>query len=1039
VTAADEVTVADAQAIAAEAIAAEAIAEEATSEEAAESEPRVTISLVTFNGSRWMPGCIASVVAQTFDDFELLVLDNASSDDTVAKIEEVGDSRVAIERSTENLGYAAGHNRNIEKARGEFVLLLNQDVELDPEFIASVIPHFDADQGVGSVQARIRRLDGPGLRTDQLDTIGLAMNRDRRVISRGQGATDGAKYAETGIVFGVDGPAPVYRLSALFDAQEPSAGGGWEVLDEAFFMYKEDVDLAWRLHRLGWKTVYEPAALAWHGRGSGGPGAITMLEIARTNWQIARWVKTISWRNQRLMQAKNDRALDYLRDLPWIARRELLSWAFILVADPLRMAALPGLVRALPDTLRKRRFLARRFRGRARGHADTNELFDATWYGERYPELRDAGLATYEHYRLRGIDEGCDPNPLFDTDWYLEHNADVRDAGANPLEHYLEFGGFEGRDPHPLFKSDWYLVRYPDVAQGGVNPLLHYLRYGVREGRLTNPTGDARALLDGWSLPGRSLVELAWDRGSRTSRRLSAGSPARARLDEVFLRAWDRVRALTVEAVPAGARLAVITDGDDRLLDLPGLDAQPFPPPLPDLAPVGVRSATGGIASLEAARATGTEFLVVPLSSSSPRSYPRFERHLARYPRVVNDDAGAVYDLRSHDPAVAAAQQGVVLEVVDRFRRTTGREPTILDWSGWADEQQAGAVIELNLFAPPDPAADRLPYTAKSIDLVLVRDGSEREAEGRRVARAAVVCVPQASGGGGRRGSADWLSSQSDRLPGATVIIPTYNRLSLVRACLTALVEHTEPELDLQIVVIDDASSDGSTAELREVVRAIPRAILIENETNLGFVGAVNRAAEAATGDVLVLLNNDTVPLPGWLTPLLRTLRDHEDVGVVGGRLVYPDGRLQEAGGIVFSDASGANFGSGRLDPDAPEFTYVRDVDYVSGALLATRRALFEELGGLDRIWGFGYYDDSDYSFKLRERGLRTVFQPDSVVVHIEGGTAGTDTSTGPKESQVRNRSVFVERWAMALHEQPYPPETGWFGDRARPVDEAQP
>src|SRR4051794_11516834 len=454
------------------------------------------------------------------------------------------------------------------------------------------------------------------------------MNRDRRVISRGQTEADGPKYSQPGPVFGVDGAAPVYRREALLDARVPDGNGGWEFLDESFFMYKEDVDLAWRLHRLGWKTLYEPAALAWHARGAGAPGAVTMLEIARSNWQIPRWIKTISWRNQRLMQAKNDQAMAYLRDLPWIARRELLSWAFILVADPRRIAAVPGLVRALPLTLAKRRYLVRRFRERARGDADWNPLFDAAWYGERYPELRAAGLATYEHYRLRGIDEGRDPNPLFDTDWYLEHNPDVRDADANPLEHYLEYGGFEGRDPHPQFKSQWYLLRYPEVAQHGMNPLLHYLRHGAREGRMTHPAGDATEQLGGWSLPARSPIEAVLTRARRVSRRRADRGRARFRTDPVYRSAWTRLRAAALAALPPGARVGVVSEGDDRLLDLPGLNAEPFPTPLAPPAPPGIRSGTGGIASLEAARAAGLEFLVVPLSSRNAHAYPRFQRYL---------------------------------------------------------------------------------------------------------------------------------------------------------------------------------------------------------------------------------------------------------------------------------------------------------------------------------------------------------------------------------------------------------------------------
>ena len=167
------------------------------------------------------------------------------------------------------------------------------------------------------------------------------MGRDRRAISRAQGLPDGPEHQRAGAIWGADGPVPAYRLSALREAALRRPDGSVEVLDEDFFLYKEDVDLAWRLRRLGWQAWYAPEALGWHGRGSGGTGATTMLDIARTNRGVSSRVRRLSWRNQRLMQIKNEETLDYLRDLPWIWRREVLSLLFILANDPRDLAADP--------------------------------------------------------------------------------------------------------------------------------------------------------------------------------------------------------------------------------------------------------------------------------------------------------------------------------------------------------------------------------------------------------------------------------------------------------------------------------------------------------------------------------------------------------------------------------------------------------------------------------------------------------------------------------------------------------------------------
>jgi GT2 family glycosyltransferase len=323
--------------------------------------PAVSVTLVTYHGERWLETCIGSVLAQSEPSWELLVLDNASGDGTWDALAgwAARDARIRVERSEENLGFAGGQDRLLRGARGDVVLLLNQDAALAPGYLAAVLGVFRARPDVGSVQGRMRRLGPDGERLLELDTTGLVMLRDRRAVSRGQGSVDGPEHGLAGSVWGVDGPAPAYRMAALREARLPRRGGGWEILDTDFFLYKEDVDLAWRLRRLGWEAWYEPAALGWHGRGTGGTGATGWLDIARTNWSIGRRAKILSWRNQRLMQVKNETVAGYLRDLPWILRREVLSLGFIVVFDPKRLVAIPMLLRDLPSAMRKRIALGR--------------------------------------------------------------------------------------------------------------------------------------------------------------------------------------------------------------------------------------------------------------------------------------------------------------------------------------------------------------------------------------------------------------------------------------------------------------------------------------------------------------------------------------------------------------------------------------------------------------------------------------------------------------------------------------------------------
>ena len=195
---------------------------------------------------------------------------------------------------------------------------------------------------------------------------------------------------------------------------------------------------------------------------------------------------------------------------------------------------------------------------------------------------------------------------------------------------------------------------------------------------------------------------------------------------------------------------------------------------------------------------------------------------------------------------------------------------------------------------------------------------------------------------------------------------------------------------------------------------------LIINPSNLGYLRSCNTAARVANGEFLLLLNNDTQVLPDWLDPLLLPFRSRSDVGAVGSKLLYPDGRLQEAGCIIWDDGSGWNFG--RLDsPDRPVYNYLREVDYCSAASLLVPRALFNAMGGFDERYAPAYCEDSDLAFRLRERGYKVLYQPRSQIVHFEGVSHGRSLSGGLKSCQVRNQQTFQERWLSVLSHQHLP------------------
>ena len=249
--------------------------------------------------------------------------------------------------------------------------------------------------------------------------------------------------------------------------------------------------------------------------------------------------------------------------------------------------------------------------------------------------------------------------------------------------------------------------------------------------------------------------------------------------------------------------------------------------------------------------------------------------------------------------------------------------------------------------------------------------------------------------------------------PKVSIIIPVYNQIHYTYACLVSILENTEG-FDYEIIIADDVSTDAT----KEIDKFVSGLVIARNESNQGFLKNCNNAAKKARGEYIFFLNNDTTVQKDWLPSLIRLLESDKSIGMVGSKLIYPDGRLQEAGGIIWSDGSGWNYGRCD-DPNKPEYNYVRDVDYISGAAIMLSRKLWEEIGGFDERYAPAYCEDSDLAFEVRKRGLRVVYQPLSVVTHFEGVSNGTDVNgTGLKRYQVENNKKLQEKWSEEFKNQ---------------------
>lgn len=301
--------------------------------------------------------------------------------------------------------------------------------------------------------------------------------------------------------------------------------------------------------------------------------------------------------------------------------------------------------------------------------------------------------------------------------------------------------------------------------------------------------------------------------------------------------------------------------------------------------------------------------------------------------------------------------------------------------------------VKLNLLEQPQPTPTLAP-----------RQLAEVDGEHRLSAQDFLFLMDAVSG---KLTSSENAADKSVR---ASIIIPVFNKVDYTLRCIRSLMQ----EVDLnenEIIVVDNASTDETAHVLGHLKKFV---CTISHRENLGFVHACNAGATAARGQYLVFLNNDTVVEADWLKHLIETAENDPSVGAVGSMLIYPDGRLQEAGCGVWIDGTGFNYGRGG-NPEDRKFIYAREVDYCSAASLLVRKNLFDQLGGFDARYAPAYYEDTDLCFGIRSLGFKVIYQPASRLTHYEGITAGIDSNAGFKRYEEINRHKFIKKWDKTL------------------------
>jgi len=255
------------------------------------------------------------------------------------------------------------------------------------------------------------------------------------------------------------------------------------------------------------------------------------------------------------------------------------------------------------------------------------------------------------------------------------------------------------------------------------------------------------------------------------------------------------------------------------------------------------------------------------------------------------------------------------------------------------------------------------------------------------------------------------LKFKSVEKPRVSLLIPVFNEIKYTLECLSSVQKYTAC-IDYEIIVIDDCSEDESESILRE----IENITYLRNPENLGFLLSCNQGAKKARGEYLLLLNNDIQVTENWLSPLIETFKEFKDVGLVGPKIIYPNGYLQEAGTRINRDGSTQLIGLDQ-DPNLPRYNYIREVEYCSGACLLVKTSLFQALGGFDAIYQPAYYEDADMNFRIRTQGYKIYYNPNSTVIHHLSVSSNAQLGSYKMMMIQQNKRKFVQRWQGKLEE----------------------
>jgi glycosyltransferase involved in cell wall biosynthesis len=678
--------------------------------------------------------------------------------------------------------------------------------------------------------------------------------------------------------------------------------------------------------------------------------------------------------------------------------------------------------------------------GAAEGR-DPYPLFDTSFYLAQYPDVVAEGINPLRHYVEFGAAEGCDPHPLFDTSFYLARYPDVVAEGINPLRHYVEFGAAEGRDPHPLFDTSFYLARYPDVVAEGINPLRHYVEFGAAEGRYPTSVAEADQVYLQWVHEYDTLHD-----ADRTAIHAHIEALARRPVISIVVPVYNTGETYLREMIESVFQqlyphweLCLADDAStephvERVLrEFAALDTR---------VKIVRRQINGHIcAATNSALDLATGEFVALLDHDdllSERALYEVALELDAHPDADIiysdsdniDDSGrrwAPYFKTDWDPDLMLGHN--MISHLGVYRRALVERIGRLR-VGFEGSQDYDLMLRAAEATTPDrirhiPAvlyhwrrdARSSSFSALSHErcLIAARRAIRSHLE-RTGARARVEVAPRIPS------FTRVVYTVPSERPLVSVIVPTRDKADLLACCAAGVLTCTDYE-PLELIIVDNESQEPETHQLLAHLAADPRVRILRHPGDFNCAAINNRAVQEARGDLIVLLNNDVNVISSWWLEEMASHALRTDVGAVGAKLLYPDGRVQHAG-VVLGVGHGAGHFFHRVPKDDIGYmgflALTRRVSAVTAACMVLRRSVYLEVGGLDEDNFPVAFNDVDLCLRLGARGYAIVWTPHAELYHCESATRGADMGAERATRLAREAECLWRRWGAVLRCDPY-------------------